>query len=132
MPIYWPHLVLTKFFLDRDLPDADPDDKDRFAFTAACIPPPIGLMVPFIAESSLREPEPEPEPGEPDGDPKPGSVEDLQKMVVGLAETVGDLAKAVGDLSKRVDNLATTVDEIKTPSASTPKATPAGSSSRGS
>jgi len=45
--------AIAKTILERDRPDADPDDINRFSVMAALVPGVAGLMVPFLIENNL-------------------------------------------------------------------------------
>ena len=47
--------AIAKTILERDRPHADPDEINRFSVLAALMPGTVGLILPFIAESSLPE-----------------------------------------------------------------------------
>lgn len=47
--------AIAKTILERDRPHADPDEINRFSVLAALIPGTAGLILPFIAESTLPE-----------------------------------------------------------------------------
>jgi hypothetical protein len=45
--------AIAKTILERDRPDADPDDINRFSVMAALVPGVGGLIVPFLIENNL-------------------------------------------------------------------------------
>jgi hypothetical protein len=47
--------VIAKTILERDRPDADPDDINRLSVVAALVPGVAGLLVPFVVQDSLPE-----------------------------------------------------------------------------
>lgn len=49
----WIHFAFTKFVLDRDLPNADPQQTLPIMLASAFIPGPLGLLAPIIAEQTL-------------------------------------------------------------------------------
>ncbi|HEY0779122.1 MAG TPA: hypothetical protein VGD56_14220 [Gemmatirosa sp.] len=56
------NFAVTQVILDRDRPNADPADVNRFSLLAAFVPGAAGLVVPFIAEQSIPEITPNPDP----------------------------------------------------------------------
>jgi hypothetical protein len=47
--------AIAKTILERDRPNADPDDINRLSVVAALVPGVAGLLVPFVVENNLPE-----------------------------------------------------------------------------
>jgi outer membrane murein-binding lipoprotein Lpp len=104
MPFSVLNWAVAKTVLERDRPDADPADIARFSVLAALVPGVAGLVVPFIVENNLPEPDKEePPPTEPPA--LPGS---------GGSTTLDNLGTKVDAANTKVDALGTKVDATNT------------------
>lgn len=76
--------AIAKTILERDRPDADPTDINRFSVMAALIPGVAGLIVPFVIENNLPTKEPTKQEIE-------GQIKEAESQIAGLTKQVEEL-----------------------------------------